>query len=88
VKSTGGRGSRTTDDDHSPGRKRRPLVTNTILLRGHLIVQGVRFLWWVVQGRESRVTVSHPVHGTKTALLRDNADDTARALARAILDEA
>jgi hypothetical protein len=61
------------------------VVTSTVVLNGQLIIEGVKFLWWVTDGRPARVTVSHPVHGTKTQLAERNPDQQARALARTML---
>jgi hypothetical protein len=61
------------------------LVTSTVVLNGQLIIEGVKFLWWVTDGRPARITVSHPVHGTKTQLSERNPEQQAKALARAML---
>ena len=63
------------------------MVTSTVVLNGQLIIEGVKFLWWVTDGRPARVTVSHPVHGTKTQPAADDAEQQARGLARAMLPE-
>jgi hypothetical protein len=63
------------------------LVTTTVVLNGHLILEGVKFLWWVTDGYPARVTVSHPIHGTKTAAAEVEPAAQARALARALLPE-
>jgi hypothetical protein len=61
------------------------VVTSTVVLSGQLIIEGVKFLWWVTDGRPARVTVSHPVHGTKTQLAERQPELQAKALARAML---
>jgi hypothetical protein len=61
------------------------VVTSTVVLSGQLIIEGVKFLWWVTDGRPARVTVSHPVHGTKTQLAERQPEQQAKALARAML---
>ena len=61
------------------------MVTSTVVLNGQLIIEGVKFLWWVTDGRPARVTVSHPVHGTKTQLAARNPEQQAKALARELL---
>jgi hypothetical protein len=63
------------------------MVTSTVVLNGHLILEGERFFWWITDGRPARVTVSHPVHGTKTQRAEAHPESQARALARALLDE-
>lgn len=61
------------------------MTTSTVVLNGQLIIEGVKFLWWVTDGRPARVTVSHPVHGTKTQLADRNPERQAKALARTML---
>lgn len=61
------------------------VVTSTVVLSGQLIIEGVKFLWWVTDGRPSRVTVSHPVHGTKTQTAESRPEAQAKALARSLL---
>lgn len=63
------------------------MVTSTVVLNGQLILEGVKFLWWVTDGQPARVTVSHPVHGTKTQRAEADRELQARALARALLEE-
>ena len=63
------------------------MVTSTVVLNGQLILEGVKFLWWITDGQPARVTVSHPVHGTKTERVVSDPEPQARALARAILAE-
>ena len=41
------------------------MVTSTVVLHGQLIIEGVKFLWWVIDGRPARLTVSHPLYGTE-----------------------
>ena len=48
------------------------MVTSTVVLSGQLIIEGVKFLWWVTDGRPARLTVSHPLHGTKTQTAESN----------------
>jgi hypothetical protein len=61
------------------------MVSTTVVLNGHLILEGVKFLWWVTDGQPARVTVSHPLHGTKTQRSQDAPELQARALARMLL---
>ena len=61
------------------------MVTSTVVLSGQLIIEGVKFLWWVTDGRPARVTVSHPVHGTKTQTAESRPEAQAKALARRML---
>ena len=61
------------------------VVTSTVVLNGQLITEGVKFLWWVTDGRPARITVSHPLHGTKTQLAERNPERQAKVLARMLL---
>lgn len=61
------------------------MVTTTVVLKGHLIQAGVRFLWWVVDGSPSRVTVSHAALGTRSCAVAGDPEQTARELARHLL---
>jgi hypothetical protein len=61
------------------------VVTSTVVLNGQLIIEGVKFLWWVTDGRPARITVSHPLHGTKTQASERNPEQQAKALARTLL---
>lgn len=62
------------------------MVTSTVVLNGQLIIEGVKFLWWVTDGRPARVTVSHPLHGTKTQAAERNPEQQAKAIARILLE--
>jgi hypothetical protein len=62
------------------------VVTSTVVLSGQLIIEGVKFLWWVTDGNPARLTVSHAVHGTKTQTAEKDPERQARTLARALLD--
>jgi hypothetical protein len=63
------------------------MLSSTIVLSGKTVVENVLFSWWVTDGANARLTVSHPVHGTETRPLADTEPRTqARALAKAILD--
>jgi hypothetical protein len=61
------------------------VVTSTVVLSGQLIIEGVKFLWWVTDGRPARLTVSHAVHGTKTQTAEKDPERQARTLARVLL---
>jgi hypothetical protein len=61
------------------------LITSTVVLSGQLIIEGVKFLWWVTDGRPARVTVSHPIHGTETRIAESKPEAQARQLARGML---
>jgi hypothetical protein len=63
------------------------MVSSTVVLNGQLILEGVKFVWWVTDGQPARVTVSHPVHGTRTQRAETTPEKQARALARALLQE-
>ena len=62
------------------------MVTSTVVLSGQLIIEGVKFLWWVTDGNPARLTVSHAVHGTKTLTADRDPERQARTLARALLE--
>jgi hypothetical protein len=64
------------------------VVTTTVVLQGQLITEGVKFLWWVTDGRPARITVSHPLHGTKTARAGANPEQQAKTMARTLLPNA
>lgn len=64
------------------------MVTSTVVLSGQLIIEGVKFLWWVTDGRPARLTVSHPIHGTKTQTVDSQPEAQARGLARIMLSDA
>lgn len=60
------------------------MLTSTVVLNGQVILEGVKFLWWVTDGRPARITVSHALYGTLTKTAEPNLDKQARALARAL----
>ena len=62
------------------------MVTSTVVLNGQLIIEGVKFLWWVVDGQPARLTVSHPLYGTETRPADKKPERQARALARRLLE--
>jgi hypothetical protein len=64
------------------------MLTSTVVLNGQLIIEGVKFLWWVTDGRPARITVSHAAYGTLTATAETNLETQARALARSLLGAA
>lgn len=64
------------------------MVTSTVVLNGQLIIEGVKFLWWVIDGRPARLTVSHPLYGTEIRPAETEPEQQARKLARRLLDEA
>jgi hypothetical protein len=45
------------------------MFTTTIILSGNVIVEDVAFSWWVSDGWEPVLTVSHPSYGTERAPL-------------------
>jgi len=61
------------------------MLTSTVVLSGHVIIEGVKFLWWVTDGRPARITVSHAVHGTLTKTAERDPEPQARSLARGML---
>lgn len=61
------------------------MVSDTLVLNGQLIQEGEKFLWWVVDGNPSKVTVSHPARGTMTCVVDGDPKRAARMLARKIL---
>jgi len=63
------------------------VVTSTVVLHGQLIIEGVKFLWWVIDGRPARLTVSHPLYGTEIRPAEREPEQQARALARRLLAE-
>lgn len=58
-----------------------------MVLKGHLIQNGVRFLWWVIDGTPSTVTVSHPALGTRSRAVSGDLTQHARQLADEMLSE-
>ena len=63
------------------------MVTSTVVLHGQLIIEGVKFLWWVIDGRPARLTVSHPLYGTEIRPAEREPEQQARMLARRLLAE-
>jgi len=63
------------------------VVTSTVVLHGQLIIEGVKFLWWVIDGQPARLTVSHPLYGTEIRPAEREPEQQARALARRLLAE-
>jgi len=61
------------------------MLTSTVVLNGHVIIEGVKFLWWVTDGRPARITVSHAAHGTLTKTAENEPERQARSLARGML---
>ena len=61
------------------------MLTSTVVLNGQVIIEGVKFLWWVTDGRPARITVSHAAHGTLTKAAETNLETQARGLARSLL---
>jgi hypothetical protein len=61
------------------------MVADTVVLNGQLILNGERFVWWVVSGAPSRVTVSHPARGTITRIFDGDPKVLARNLAKELL---
>jgi len=61
------------------------VVTSTVVLNGQVIIEGVKFLWWVIDGQPARLTVSHPLYGTETRPADKDPEAHARALARKLL---
>ena len=61
------------------------MVTSTVVLHGQLIIEGVKFLWWVIDGQPARLTVSHPLYGTEVRPVDKEPEQQARALARKLL---
>jgi hypothetical protein len=63
------------------------VVTSTVVLHGQLIIEGVKFLWWVIDGQPARLTVSHPLYGTEIRPAEREPEQQARRLARRLLEE-
>ena len=63
------------------------MVTSTVVLHGQLIIEGIKFLWWVIDGRPARLTVSHPLYGTEIRPAEREPEQQARMLARRLLAE-
>jgi hypothetical protein len=61
------------------------LVTTTVVLNGQIIVEGIKFLWWITDGRPARITVSHALHGTQTCVAEASPERQAKVLARTLL---
>jgi hypothetical protein len=61
------------------------MLTSTVVLNGQVIIEGVKFLWWVTDGRPARITVSHAAYGTLTKAAETDLEYQARALARSLL---
>jgi hypothetical protein len=53
-----------------------------------LIIEGTKFLWWVIDGQPARLTVSHPLYGTEIRPAETEPEQQARRLARRLLAEA
>jgi hypothetical protein len=64
------------------------VVTTTVVLHGQLIIEGTKFLWWVIDGQPARLTVSHPLYGTEIRPAESEPEQQARKLARRLLIEA
>ena len=64
------------------------MVTSTVVLHGQLIIEGTKFLWWVIDGQPARLTVSHPLYGTEIRPVESEPEQQARRLARRLLTEA
>ena len=64
------------------------MVTSTVVLHGQLIIEGTKFLWWVIDGQPARLTVSHPLYGTEIRPAEREPEQQARRLARRLLAEA
>jgi len=61
------------------------VVTSTVVLHGQVIIEGVKFLWWVIDGQPARLTVSHALYGTEIRPADKDPERQARALARQLL---
>ena len=61
------------------------MVTSTVVLHGQVIIEGVKFLWWVIDGQPARLTVSHALYGTEIRPADKDPERQARALARQLL---
>jgi hypothetical protein len=62
------------------------MLSSTIVLSGKVIVENVVFSWWITDGLNPKLTVSHAVHGTDTRPRNDSDPiSQARSVARAML---
>lgn len=61
------------------------MVTSTVVLHGQVIIEGVKFLWWIIDGQPARLTVSHALYGTETRPANKEPEQQARYLARKLL---
>ena len=61
------------------------MVTSTVVLHGQVIIEGVKFLWWVIDGQPARLTVSHALYGTETRPADKEPERQARSIARKLL---
>ena len=62
------------------------MSTNTIVLTGTVLIEGVAFCWSVTGAQ--RITVSHPTIGEQTRPLAEDPESQARAVGRAMLNSA
>jgi hypothetical protein len=58
---------------------------STVLLNGQVIANGVKFLWWVTDGRQASITVSNAAYGTQTEVAQRSPEHQAKALAKRML---
>jgi hypothetical protein len=61
------------------------MFTNTVILSGTVVIEGVAFRWSVTDGFAQRITVSNERLGTRVEQLVGSPDTQARAMGRAIL---
>jgi hypothetical protein len=61
------------------------MFTNTVILAGTVVIEGVAFRWSVTDGFTQRLTVSNERLGTRVEQLAGSPDAQARAMGRAIL---
>jgi hypothetical protein len=61
------------------------MFTNTVILAGTVVIEGVAFRWCVTDGCAQRLTVSHPKLGMRIEQLFGSPEAQARAAGRALL---
>jgi len=64
------------------------MVNHTGMVNGHVIIEGVKFLWWLTDGHPPRLTVSQTVYGTRTEVVAPKPAQQAKDLARSMFADA
>jgi hypothetical protein len=61
------------------------MFTNTVILAGTVVIEGVAFRWSVTDGCGQNLTVCHPTLGTRVERLVASPECQARAVGRQLL---